>query len=265
MQKQKRIMKLTKLYEILLLLLFITSCNKEDIEPITLQYVENNSIAMIYPNTENHSISIKGGDGKYSASCNNVSVLEVELVQEKKMILLKPQSIGGVIVTITDESGHSYLLKVNIFYSEQNLRVEKQDVIVIGDKLSAVQKAEVQQKAILTLPVNVNGGFKFIYNNDKDLNKGQVFIYKDNYGGEAVESIFEFKRIEVEANGVKQKYNVYVITIDGKQREFIVNRYVAPLSKSDMIVPMALNEDITEQFKTEYPDVEFVYTQQRIK
>lgn len=92
-----------------------------------------------------------------------------------------------------------------------------------------------------------------------------MFIYKDNYGGEAVESIFEFKRIEVEANVVKQKYNVYVITIDGKQREFMMNRYVAPQSKSDMIVPMALNEDITEQFKTEYPDVEFVYTQQRIK
>lgn len=152
-------MKLTKLYGLLLLLLFITSCNQEDIEPITLQYVENNSIAMVYPNTENHSISIKGGDGKYSASCNNVPVLEVELVQEKKMILLKPQSIGDAIVTITDESGYSYLLNVNIFYSEQNLRVDKQDVIVIGDKLSAVQKAEIQQKAILTLPVNVNGGF----------------------------------------------------------------------------------------------------------
>lgn len=258
-------MKLTKLLRILLLLIFITSCNKEGIEPITLHYVENNSISMVYPNTDKHSISIIGGDGKYSVSCNNVSVLEVELVQEKKMILLKPQSIGNAIVTISDESGHSYLLNVNIYYSVLSLIVEKQDVIVIGDKLSEVQKAEIQQKAILTLPVKVNGGFKFIYNNDKELNKGQVFIYKENYNINAIESVFEFKRIEIEVNGFIQTHPVYVITIDGKQREFIVNKYVAPQSKSDMIVPMALNEDITEQFKTEYPDVEFVFTQQRIK
>lgn len=32
-----------------------------------------------------------------------------------------------------------------------------------------------------------------------------------------------------------------------------------------MIAPMVLNEDITEQFKTGYLDVEFVDTQQRIK
>lgn len=258
-------MKLTKLSGILLLLLFITSCNKEDIEPITLHYVENNSVDMVYPNTDNHSISIIGGDGKYSVSCNNVSVLEVELVQEKKMILLKSQSIGDAIVTITDESGNSYALHVKVHYSELKLIIDKQDVIVIGDKLSEEQKAEIQQKAILTLPVKVNGGFKFIYNNDKDLSKGQVFIYKDNYGGEAVESVFEYKRVEIEVNGGIQKYPVYVITINGKQREFIVNRYFAPKSKGDMIVPMALNEDITEQFKTEYPDVEWVYTQQRIK
>lgn len=106
-------MKSINLLGILLLLLFITSCNKEDVEPITLHYVENNSIEMVYPNTDNHSISIKGGDGKYSASCNNVSVVEVELVQEKKMILLKPRSIGNAIVTITDESGNLYALNGN--------------------------------------------------------------------------------------------------------------------------------------------------------
>lgn len=258
-------MKPTKLLWILLPLFIITSCNKEGIEPITLHYVENNSIDMVYPNADRHSISVIGGDGKYSASCNNVSVLDVELVQEKKMILLKPLSIGDAIVTITDKSGNSYALKVNVYYSELNLIVDRQDVIVIGDKLSEVQKIDIEQKAALTLPVKVSGGFKFVYNNSEEVNKGQVFIYNDTHGGEAVESVFESKRVEVETNGVMQQYNVFVITIDGKQREFIVNRYFAPKSKGYMVPPMALNEVLTEQFKTDYPDVEWVYTQQRIK
>lgn len=56
----------------------------------------------------------------------------------------------------------------------------------------------------------------------------------------------------------------YVITIDGKQREFVLNRYVELKTKGDMIVPFALCEVLTEQFKADYPDVEFVYTQQRM-
>lgn len=259
-------MKSINLLGALLLLIFITSCNKKGMEPITLHYVENNSVEMIYPNTDNHFITIIGGDGQYSASSNNLSVVEVELIQDQKMILLKPQSIGNAIVTVTDESGNLYALNVKIHYSESNLRIDKQDVIIIGDKLSEVQKAEIQRKAISTLPVKVNGGFKLVYNEGEQTTKGQAFIYKDNYGGEAIESVFEFKRIEIEANGVVQKYNVYVITIDGKQREFVINQYVSPKSSRDMIVTMAaLCEVLTEQFKAEYPDVELVYTQQRIK
>lgn len=254
-------MKPTKLSGILLLLLFITSCHKESIEPITLHYVENNSVDIIYPNTDNHSISIIGGDGKYSASCNNVSVIEAEIVQEKMMILLKPRSTGNAIVTITDESGNQYVLNVNVCYKEINLIIDKQDVIVVGNKLSEAQKAEIERKAILTLPVKVNGGFKLVYNNSEELNKGQVFIYNDNHGGEAAESVFEYKKIKLEVDGVIQTHPSFVITIDGKKRVFVVNRYFA--SKSSMVVPMAFNEDITELFKTEYPDVELIYTQQR--
>lgn len=263
--KNQRVMKSINLLGILLLLLFITSCNKEDVEPITLHYVENNSIEMVYPNTDNHSISIKGGDGKYSASCNNVSVVEVELVQEKKMILLKPRSIGDAIVTITDESGNLYALNVKVHYSELNLIIDKQDVIVIGDKLSAIQKSEIEQKAIFTFPVKVSGGYKFIYNNDKDIDKGQVFIYRENYDINATESVFEIKQTEIDLNGVKQQYRTYVIVIDGTQREFVQTQYVAPNTKMSVKIPMALCEVLTDQFKAEYPDVEFVYTQQRIK
>ena len=246
--------------------IFFVSCSKDENEPIALHYVENNSIDMVlYPDANKQSISIIGGDGNYSASCNNNAILEVELVQEKNMILLKPLSTGDAIVTITDKSGNSYILNVKVYYKEINMTVDKQEVIVIGDKLSKSQKVEIQQKALLTLLVKVNGGFKFVYNDSEQTYKGEAFIYKEKFGGAAVECIFEEKRMEVEANGFIQNYTVFVITIDGKKREFVMNKYTAIKSRGDMMELMALNEVLTELFKTDYPDVELVYTQQRLQ
>ncbi len=258
---------------IFLLAAFIaTSCSKDDIEPIQLHYsiynempnpVTDNQVSILFPTSDKTQLEISGGDGNFSVSNYDKTKLNVSV--NYRFIDITPLSIGDAIITITDKSGNSYALTVKVYYKEDNLKVDKQDVIVIGDKLSEAQKIEIRQKAILTLPVNVNGGFKFVYNEGKQVSKGKALIYKDNFGSLPVESVFEFKLVEKMVDGVIQKYPVYVVAINGKQREFIVNKYIAPKSNGDVMVPMAFNEDLTEQYKTEYPDVELVYTQQRIK
>ena len=263
-------MKLVNLIWVIIIML--SSCSKDSYEPILLQYaiyndkpnpIENNQVNLLLPASGKTQLVIFGGDGHYAISNSDETISNVTLTNNSFMDII-PLSTGNSTVTITDDSGNSYTLNIKVHYSEQTWIIDKQDVIVIGDKLSEVQKAEIEQKAILTLPVKVNGGFKFVYNNSEEANKGQVFIYNDNFGGEAVESVFELKQFKIEINGFIQTHPVYVITINGKQREFIVNKYVAPQSKGDMIVPMSLNEDLTEQFKADYPDVESVYTQQRL-
>lgn len=255
-----------------LLAVFIVSCSKDDIEPIQLHYatygdkptpVVDNQVSILFPTSGKIQLLVSGGDGDFTISNSDKTKLDVSL--DDRFMDITPLSTGNTMVTVADKSGNSYILHVKADYRENRFIVEKQDVIVIGDELSEVQKAEIRQKAILTLPVKVNGGFKLVYNEGEQAKKGQAFIYKDTYGGESVESVFESDWVELEVDGVIQKHLTYVITIDGKQREFIVNRYIAPRSRGDMIVPMALNEILTEQFKTEYPDVEFVHTQQRIK
>lgn len=244
--KSKRISNTLGILVMSLSFFFITSCNKDDNEPITLHNVENNSVDLKYPNTDKRSINVIGGDGNYSASCDNASILEVEVSDKEKTILLKPLAIGNAIVTITDKSNNSYILNVNVSYYEDKLVVVKQDVVVIGDKISPAQKKEIEQKAMLTFPVKVNGGYKLVHNNEKDSNKGQALIYKDKYDWQGIESIFEIKNIEVEYS--TKRYRIYTITIEGKQREFILNQYITPPTKGDMMIRMALIEVLTEEF-----------------
>ena len=257
-------MKRIKLLCVLLSLLLFIACNNDEIEPISLHYVVNNSIEVVYPGAAAYSISIIGGDGHYSVSCDDISIVEVSLVPEKKMILLEPISIGEATVTIADQSENSYVLNVKVGYSELNLIIAQQDVVVVGDNLSDAQRTDIQQKAALTFPVKVSGGFKLVYNNVEEPTKGEAYIYKDNFGGMSTRSAFEFKTVEIDVDGAPQNQNILVVTIDGKQREFVAAKYVAPRS-SMQVALMSINDVLTEQFKADYPEVTLVYTQQLLK
>lgn len=251
-----------------LLLATLAGCSKDDSEPIQLYYaiyddksnpVEDNRVLLLFPASDKTQLIIFGGDGHYAISNSDETVANVTM--ESKHINITPLSTGNSAVTITDNSGGLYTLKIKVTYRELNLIIDKQDVIVIGNKLSETQKMEIQQKAALTFPVKVNGGFSFIYNN-LDQQRGEVSIYKDKYGENGVQSTFEDKYTETASVG----YRSFVIQIDEKKREFVLNRYYdAPMPRSgDMIVSIAFIEILTDQFKIDYPDVESVYTQQRL-
>lgn len=267
MMKTNCRLNLTSILSMFLVVVFTTSCSKDDSQPIQLHRgihndkpnpVTDNQVAIVFPTSEKTQFVISGGDGHFAVTNSNEKTITVST--NDRSIEMTPLATGNSVVTITDQSGNLYTLNVKVYYREMNLIIKKQDVIVIGDKLSEVQKTEIRQQAALTLPVKVNGGFKMVYNINDEPKKGHVFIYKETYGVGGVESVFEEKRVEIDVNGVKEKHPVFAITIDGKQRDFYLVKYIAP--KSDMMAPLALNEVLTDQFKAEYPDVEWVYTQQ---
>lgn len=243
----------------------LTGCSKDDPEPIQLYYgiyndkadpVEGNRIQILFPASNKIQLLIFGGDGDYAIHNSDDAVVDV--VAEGRNISVTPLSTGSSAVTITDQSGGSYILNIEVSYRRLNFVIEKQDVIVIGDKLSERQKLEIQHKASLFFPVLVKGGFSFIY--DLSGHEGHVLIYKEKYGEKGVESVFEEKYTETASVG----YRSYEFQIDGEKREFILNQYHAPMSKSSMIVPMAFIEVLTDRFKADYPDVESVFTQQKL-
>lgn len=258
-------MKLVNLIWIIIIML--SSCSKDSYEPIQLHYaidnnkpnpIENNQVNLRFPTSDKTQLVIMGGDGNFTVTNTNEKTIAVSI--NNREVAIMPLTTGNSVVTIADKSNHSYMLNVKVDYRTIDMMIDKQDVIVVGDKLSEVQKAEIKQKATLTLPVKVNGGFKFVYTKGASTTQGQVFIYKDSFGVSGIESTFEEKRTEL----TDQRYPVFTINIDGKLRDFILAPYMEIKSKGDMIPTMALNEILIEQFKTEYPDVEKVYTQQRL-
>lgn len=249
------------IYALFISLSAITSCNKNSDESITLHNVENNYVAITYPNSEKIAISIIGGDGNYSASCNNISIVEVEVVSEKKMLLINPKSIGDATITITDKSNNYYIFNVKVSYHERNFIIIKQDVVITGNKISTAQKKEIEQKALKTLPVNINGGYKLIYNDEQN-RKGELFIYKDKYNELGEKTTFEETRVQIENS--EYNYLSYTFNINGITREFHLLKYTNP-TKMVAQTPYALVEDITYLFKADYPNIELVITQQLFK
>ena len=264
--KNSTISTLPTLSSILLLsfsLFCITSCSEDEpLDPIALN-VEDNSVVLTYPNSSGYTIAITGGDGTFTASCSDPTVFDVEVFKNWEGICLTPKSIGEATITITDQSNNSYTLKAIAAYYEFQIIIGEQDVVVVGDRITPAQKKEIEEEAMLTLPVKEGGRFVLIYNNEKDNNKGQAFIYSDMNDKQGVETIFELK--EVGESGSPSSYRTLNFIIDGKPREFVKMEYRSPTRFSVDMRIMSLNEDLTDQFKTDYPTVESVYTQQCIE
>lgn len=207
---------------------------------------------------------IVGGDGNFTVTNSNKETVAVDT--DDRQIDITPLTTGSSVVTIVDQASNSYTLDVTVDYYKFGMIILKQEIVVVGDKLSDEQKAEIRQKALLTFPVKVKGGFKLVYKEGREARKGEALIYKETFGADGIESTFEVKDFEYDLTGVKETHSLYVITIDGKPREFILARYIAPKSKSTGVpiqnITLALHEILTDQFKAEYPDVEKVYTQQ---
>ena len=261
-----KIKPISTLSSILLLtfsLFCITSCNKDEpLPPIALD-VEDNSVVLTYPTVSGYTIAITGGDGNFTASCSDPSVFDIEVFKNKGGINLTAKSLGATTITITDQSNNSYTLKATAAYAETQFTIGKQDVVVIGEKLTPAQKKEIEEKAMLTLPVKEGGKFVLIHNNEEDENKGQAFIYNDKNDKQGIETTFEIK--EVGESGSPSSYRAYNFIIEGKPREFVIVEYVSPTRLNVDMRTMSLNELLTNQFKTDYTAVESVYTQQQLQ
>jgi hypothetical protein len=223
---------------------------------ISLHYVEDNSIQLYYPSM--NVISISGGDGTYALACSDESILEVKIEMEQKTLVLTPLSLGKATVTISDRSNNVYTLNVNISYRENDYVVKERDVRITGENLTEEEKREIEEKAISTIPVEVNGGYKFIYTGEDGFS-GKVIVYAETFGENGKDGIFEE---QISADGSENSYKV-IMQLNGRERVFYFIAYDISTRSEDVTSSRwAFTEDITEWIRTDYPDVESAYTEQ---
>ena len=255
-------MKLKTTLRILFLLLpffSLVSCNKKTSEPLSLDQIDNNTTKLYYGSTG--GVTIIGGDGKYSFSCES-SLLKAQMTYSN-YISIEPLSIGDAAVTIKDESGNTYLLKVTVVYKTENIVVAKLDATVVGDNMTVASQKELKEKALATIPVKVGGGYRFVYTEgeDQDATKGIVFVYPDKFGTNGIEGTFE--RAIDKPNDKNNSYITYTLHYGDMNHTFIYPGDTTSASQSSKY-PAQFSEDLKEQYKTAYPNLEKVYTSQII-
>lgn len=243
---------------ILLSTFSITSCDKDSNEPLSLDLIENNATKLHYGS--NGGVTIIGGDGNYSFSCES-SLLKAEMTYSN-YISLEPLGVGDATVTIKDSSGESYLLKVTIAYKTINMVVTKLNTTVVGDNMTIVAQKELKEKAFTTIPVKVGGGYKFVYTEGEEQNvtNGTVFIYADKYGTDGIEGTFD--RGLVKADDGSYSYTTYTLHYNDMNRTFIFMEYVELKNQTPEFRTIQFAENLKEQYKAEYPNVEQIYTSQ---
>lgn len=256
-----------KNYSVYLLLLVLlpifsfTSCDKDSDDRLSLHQVVNNEIELYYGSKG--GVTIIGGDGNYSFSCES-PLLKAEMTHSN-YILFEPLGVGEARVKISDSSGHSYILKVKMNYKSEKIVVAKVDVTVVGDNMTVGDQKELKEKAMATIPVKAGGGYKFTYteSEEKEETKGTVLIYPEKVDGESIMGTFERKMVKNESGGYS--YYIYTLHYKDMDRTFVFMEYNEPATLSSSgFRAVQFAEDLKEQFKTTYPNIDQVYTSQVI-
>lgn len=241
-------------------LLCFASCDKDTDAPISLQYVENNTLDLVYPVSGGYTRDIMGGDGKYTVVSSDERILGVMLC-EGQTLQFEPLAIGEAKVTIRDRSGHTYVLTVNISYMQHAFMVTKCEVTVTGAKLTAAEKTEIESQALATIPVKVGGGYRFVFT-DAEQTKGDAYIFPEKFGaGTPEQSTFEQTLVNL---GGDVYYRNYIVATNTGVRSFVIMSYSGSPTYSSLVYPVQFAEDLTDRFKPVYPNVEGVYTTQVI-
>lgn len=264
-------MRAKNLSGILLLLISmigLTSCNDEKNDPLRfdLDTEQNNSIDICFPRSEADgsagAITILGGDGDYTAYCDNPEVLKIDMKFPNAFVLY-PQDWGEANVIVRDGTEKSIVLKVNVFQMKSYIKVEQLDVVINGDEnLTQTQKDQLRKEAMETIPVKqAGGGYTLISDNRDDPYSGSLLLYPNQFGNEdeIIKGSFNYP-IDRDEEGRRH----YSFFIDGKEHILYMTPYKQQNKSVSPVSGVALIEDVTTQIATQYPGVK-VYTAQVLK
>ena len=248
----------------------LTGCNDEESNPLRFDQSvdEDNTVDVCFPRSEEDgsagAVTILGGDGNYTAQCDNAAVLKIDMKYPNAFVLY-PQDWGEAHVTVTDGTGASIVLKVVVYQSKQTLTVGYMDVLITGgEQLTEEQQAALREEALVTIPVKAaGGGYRMIFDNPQDPYSGTLYFYPTEMDKEE-----EMVKGTFIVNSDRSEENpwYYRFLLKEKEHTMAMVPYTGTKETTRMIIHtlMALQEDVTEQIPTSYPGVK-VFTQQVIQ
>lgn len=238
------------------------SCSSDDDEqPLRILEYPSTELDYMYPYNTESTVSIGGGDGNYKVSVKDPSIIEAQLLDDGKSLELKFLKTGSTTVYITDNSQNTAAYNITIRYYETTLRVVQNIVKVVGKDITIKEKEELEQKAWATIPIKVGGGYKITYF-DVEQQTGILHLYPEKFDSNGIE-----KTVDIQPSKKPYGDRSFTFEWEGKTRTFDLTTYIYDFSRSTggHIPYISFIEEVTEQFKEEYPKVEGVYTQQILR
>ena len=232
------------------------SCHNGSYSPISVYYEKSvykcDSLNLIWflEDTSKYSVSIQGGDGIYSVTCDKPNIVQIKMISGTD-IQVQPLAVGDAVITIRDQSNNVTTIQVHVDYQKSEIKIIGTDLSIAGN-LTDEETETIRNEALQTIPVKAGGGYLLIYTAQS---KGTAIIYPELFGSNSIESSFERASIKtMSLNGEEINLPVIYITINNEKRTFILNPQLP-----------ALGEDLTSKFKVKYPKLEMLYTSQTIK
>lgn len=256
-------MKLITFFQIACILFCFTgftACNDDDgFPPLTLLYIEGehspiqeNSLTINTFDEDGISFRIVGGDnGRYVIHNSDPNIIDCNYNGD--ILTLIPRSNGNATVKITDYSGNSYTLQVEVTYPTQVYPIQEIQAEVEGGGLTGNEIQEIKTDIISRIPVKEGGKYIFTFGN-KEQTYGSVKIYPSEYSN-PLEGNFRY----VQAEGYE--YTIIKIELwDGTSYSYTLKPYSSTSQTEEGL--MTLQEDITNIYKGKYPALEKAYSYQ---
>ena len=266
-------MKIKELFGILLLFLYainFASCSDDvELSPITLEYenphviFDNDSRTVVLTPfiDETTPLYIKGGDGNYTITNSNESVVRVN--SDGTKISLKIQAVGNAYIRIEDTANNSYILSVIVKYKEYAGSIRQRKYIIEGEELTVGDKTKLENEIRAADITN-----KYLFTNkDAGNSMGSVCVWDKNNQTKEYDFTSELIKLsEDNAIIIAGEYRLvayYKVTIQRENNNetlYVTNNFFSYISTRDLPVPTyCFIKDLTEQYKSAYPKVEHIY------
>lgn len=260
-------MKLKQIFAGMLLLgcfAGFTACSDDDYSPVKLVYANNSDSLIINENntlllntySEGESFRIQGGNGVYTIDNANKDIVRCDY--DGKTLTFVPVGMGTATVVISDLVGNSYLLTIQIENPKATYTLGSVDARIVAEKMTQGEINKLKERILEEGFMTQGGKYEFTYTN-KDLTEGGVVIYPGP-SSTSLTGTFQQKTLYATDGTL---YKDIKITL-ANQTSMHLMLLMSGKTSTDL-KPYAFAEDVTAQYKGEYPELEQAYRLQTIE
>lgn len=208
---------------------------------------------------DNDTIFING-EGEYTAISEDESIVSVT-INDDKGIVIKPKKTGNSVITVSDTRG-------NLTNSTKQLIInveERSESFYLAERILSIElddetfRQEIRQAcneySIMPLGNNI---LKFTF---LSIQSGKCCMYEESSGTQLFEGEFEWNVFDIETKvPMPEPVDLLVIRLENSEHFYsikppIVASFddVSATKSSDLLRGCTLIEDLTEVFKSKYP------------